>query len=146
MGSRWRMRSTRLTRHVSLPPSTLKSATLMAPVPTSTPAVIGMQFSCSGSDRATREFGGAERARVDGIRIDVDRHLTVVFLDQLAQLPNRGLVLGDAAGEGELVRHAARSRDNGDCAQDDRAMKAGENVLALFAERQTIAQFRAGEH
>ena len=47
---------------------------------------------------------------------------------------DRGGVLRDSAGERELVVHSAGAGEQGHGAQDDRAVEAGEDVLALLAE------------
>src|ERR1700674_4570715 len=96
--------------------------------------------------RPPGEFRRPKRPGVDRLRIDVDGHLAVVLLDELLELAYRRLVLGDAAGEGELVGHAARTRDDRHRAQNDGAVQAGENVLALLAEREAVAQLGAGKY
>jgi hypothetical protein len=59
---------------------------------------------------------------------------------------HRRLVLGHAAGEGELVADAARARQDRHRAQDDGAVQPGHDVLALVAQRQPVAQLGAGKH
>ena len=53
-------------------------------------------------------------------------------------------VLGHAAGEGELAEHAARAGEERHRAQDDGAMEAGQDVFALLAHREAVAQLGAG--
>src|SRR5271166_6648588 len=48
--------------------------------------------------------------------------------------------------ERAIVGHAARARDDRDRAQDDGAMQTREDVLALLAEREPVAQLGPGEH
>ena len=72
--------------------------------------------------------------------------LAVVLADEVLQRLHRRLVLRDAAGERELVADAAGAGEDRHRAQDDRAVQPGHDVLALVAERQPVAQLRAGEH
>src|SRR5512132_4546373 len=152
------MRSQRLASHSWRPPSTSKSTLLTAPEPISMPIVCDISYlhsarrssrvRCSWAglhrlavldDGAPREHRAAERARVDRIGIDVEREFAVVFAHEVVQRLDGRLVLGDAAGERELVADAARAREDRHRAQDDRAMQARHDVLALVTERQPVA-------
>jgi hypothetical protein len=66
-------------------------------------------------------------------------------VDQYPQLLDRGLVVGHAAGEGELVADAARARDDRHGAQDNGAVEPGQDILALLAQGEAVAQLGAGE-
>jgi hypothetical protein len=101
---------------------------------------------CLFHHRAVGERGAAQCSGVDRVRIDVELQFAVVLGDQVFQRLHRSLVLGDAAGEGELVADAARARQDRHRPQDDRAVQAGHDVLALVAQRQPVAQLGAGEH
>src|SRR5512145_3577293 len=105
------MRSTLLPSQRASPPRTSKRTTFTHPVPTSMPAVMGMALP-SGGERALREGRRPERAGVDGLGVDVDGDVAVVLLHERAELPHRRLVLGDAAGEGELIADPAGARDD----------------------------------
>src|SRR5512147_1863584 len=104
------MRSTLRATQRGAPPPCSKRTVLTQPVPTSMPAVrvaMGILLGCGlVHHRAPGEGGPAERPGVDGVGVDVDGHVAVVLLHQLAQLADRRLVLGDAAGEGELIPDA----------------------------------------
>src|SRR5271157_6122081 len=106
IGSGYLIRITARDSHSVLSLSARNSTALTAPVPISS--------CCSHRGAAfigaASELGGAERAGVDRCGVDVDGDVAVVLLDDLAQFAHRRFVLGDAAGEGELVGHAARAR------------------------------------
>ena len=63
----------------------------------------------SAIERPAGEGRGAKRAGVNRCRVDIDCHVAVIFLDHFLKLAHRGLVVGDAAGERELIRDAARA-------------------------------------
>src|SRR5512139_2315111 len=111
--TRWRMRASQRASHSGFPPSTRKSAVLMTPEPTSMPMETVMGPPRSLDYGAVGEARSPEGAGVDRFGADVDGDVAVVLPDELAQFLHRRLVLGDPAGEGELVRDAAGTGDDG---------------------------------
>src|SRR5215208_6595306 len=100
------MRSTRFAIQRVRSPSTSNTTAFTQPVPTSIPAVMVMAVSSLAPGRLrdgpAGEGGRPERAGVDRLGVDVDGDVAVVLLHELPELAHGGLVLGDAAGEGEL--------------------------------------------